>query len=213
MKYNCAGYIKSKFPWIGSRTMNRQLKSTKAQAFFPFFLLSSSLFPRTIFTYHIILLFFISVSSSLLRFCCMELRLLWEGVKRIEQSLGEQRFSGGDGRWHNASNTSKGRNAGHEARFAPTAAWSNIVQWLSNELMHSPVHVPIMHDTLDNICRWTSGAIWNYTRTINPNSLSLSSPPFPPRIFSYIAIVFDTFVLLTPSSKFRRKETCTYSRQ
>lgn len=29
-----------------------------------------------------------------------------------------------------------------------TAAWSNIVQWLSNELMHSPVHVPIMYDTI-----------------------------------------------------------------
>lgn len=29
-----------------------------------------------------------------------------------------------------------------------TAAWSNIVQWLSNELMHSPVHVPIMCDTI-----------------------------------------------------------------
>lgn len=29
-----------------------------------------------------------------------------------------------------------------------TAAWSNIVQWLSNELMHSPVHVPIIYDTI-----------------------------------------------------------------
>lgn len=146
-------------------------KAQSASVFF-FFLSSSrfhlSIHVRTIFTYVHLPPSFISIPSYLLRFlqfvncnCNYSIRLFlgreakeWRENGEIPSKVFERNFL--SRRWkgrremtqHTTMQATRETVSAAKLDSRWTAAWSNIVQWLSNELMHSPVHVPIMYDTI-----------------------------------------------------------------